>query len=336
MFVIRNIDKMKKLSFKLLILLSLLAILGFGRKKSSFMLVLLPDTQNYTALYPEILNSQTKWISENSEKIAFVLQQGDLTDHNSTEQWENAKTAFGILENKVLLTVVPGNHDMGTNGNADTRNTDLFNQYFPVKRFSKQSSFGGVFEEGKSDNIWHKFQSGGYNWLIISLEFGPRDIVLNWASGVIKNHPKHKVIINTHAYMYSDETRIGSDKKHKWNPHNYGFARNSRPGEVNDGEQMWEKLVKKHKNILLVFSGHILNDGVGTLVSEGDNGNKVYQMLANFQSGVEGSENGGNGFLRLININPAKNEIAVRTYSPYLNKYKTDLTHEFTFRNVGF
>src|SRR5690606_32290955 len=104
--------------------------------------------------------------------------------------------------------------------------------------------------------------------------------------------------------------------------------------QVNDGEAIWEKLVSKHKNIVFVFSGHVLNDGVGTLVSKGAHSNNVYQMLANFQSGVEGSENGGNGYLRLLTIDPRKRKISVQTYSPHLDKYKRSADHEFQFENI--
>src|SRR5690606_35103409 len=127
-------------------------------------------------------------------------------------------------------------------------------------------------------------------------------------------------IINTHAYMYSDETRMSPDRNHHWLPQSYGLGKDS-ADLVNNGEEMWEKLVKKHPNILMVVSGHVLNDGVGTLVSEGEHGNNVYQMLANFQGGVEGSVNGGNGFLRILTIDPKMNTIDVKTYSPYVDEY---------------
>ena len=86
----------------------------------------------------------------------------------------------------------------------------------------------------------------------------------------------------------------------------------------------------------MVFSGHILKSGVGTLVSEGENGNKVYQMLANYQKGVEGSENGGNGFLRIIKVNRENQRIEVKTYSPWLDEFKKEKAHDFTFKNVLF
>lgn len=314
----------------------LLVLLCSGQKKTSFMMVLLPDTQNYSAGYPEIFKSQTAWIAKNADDISFVLHQGDITNNNTEQQWKNAVGAFNMIDSKVPYTFVLGNHDIGDNGKANVRNTDLFNRFLPYEKYSRMTSFGGAYESGKMDNTWHAFRAGRLNWLILSLEFGPRNKVLDWAASVIEAHPKHRIIINTHAYMYSDDTRMGKGKAHKWLPKDYGLGKDTGSEAVNDGEQMWEKLIKKYPNIILVLSGHVLNDGTGTLVSEGVQGNKVYQMLANYQSGVEGSEKGGNGFLRMIYIDTKASTISVKTYSPYLNEYKTDPSQQFTFKNVKF
>ena len=99
---------------------------------------------------------------------------------------------------------------------------------------------------------------------------------------------------------------------------------------------MWDKLVSKYPNILFVFSGHVLNGGVGTLVSTGDHGNKVYQMLANFQDGVKDSNRGQTGFLRIVDIDVKKKQIRVETYSPYLKEYRVDDKNRFTFEGVNF
>jgi hypothetical protein len=313
-----------------------LVFFSSGKERSSFTLVLLPDTQSYVASFPEILTAQTTWVVNNRKNIAFVLQQGDMTDNNSQLQWEVASKSYSLMDGKVPYTFVPGNHDMGTNGSADVRNTDLFNYYFSYQKYSNYPSFGGAFEVGKMDNTWHTFVGGGYNWLIVSLEFGARDTVLSWAAKIIENHPQHKVILNMHAYLYSDNTRMSRERNHKWLPHDYGLAKHGEKGAVNNGEQIWEKLVENYPNIMFVFCGHVLNEGTGCLVSEGKHGNKVYQMLANYQGGVEGSEQGGNGYLRIITIDPDNSEIAVKTYSPYLDKYKTEPNQQFVYKNVKF
>lgn len=301
-----------------------------------FNLVLLPDTQVYSRLYPEIFRSQTEWIVQNADSIAFVLQQGDITDHNSEEQWQNAVAALSVMDGKVPYTFVPGNHDLGPGGSASNRDAEFLNKYLPYDRYSKMAHFGGAFEVGQMENSYHTFRAGGLDWLILSLEFGTRDKVLRWAGEVIEAHPKHKVIINTHDYMYSDDTRMSIDRDHSWVPQRYGVGKETGDEAVNDGEMMWEKLVSRYPNVLLVFSGHVLHSGTGQLVSTGVHGNEVYQMLANYQSGVSGSENGGNGFLRIVTIDPKAKRISVKTYSPYIDEYKREPDQEFIFENVKF
>src|SRR5690606_40006682 len=95
--------------------------------------------------------------------------------------------------------------------------------FIPVAKWHWQAVFGGTFESGRMENSWHIFRAGGLNLLILSLEFGPRNKVLDWAARIIREHPRHKVIINTHAYMYADDTRMGPGDK--WLPGDYGLAK---------------------------------------------------------------------------------------------------------------
>ena len=316
-------------------LLSLLIFLASCAPKA-FKLVLLPDTQTYCSAFPEIFYAQTEWIANNADSIAFVLHQGDITDNNSDKHWTVASNALNKLDGKVPYTFVPGNHDIGTGGKSDVRNTEKMNSFLPFVKYVKNRSFGSTFESDKMDNTWHQFTAGGLKWLILSLEFGPRNVVVNWAKQVIEQHPNHKVIINTHAYMYSDNQRISKQHKHNWVPQDYGLGKESGANAVNDGEQLWEKLASRYPNVLFVFSGHVLNDGTGTLVSKGDHGNDVYQMLANYQGGVINTIKGGNGNLRILTIAPKKGTISVKTYSPYTKEYKKERDQEFTFTDVRF
>lgn len=305
-----------------------------GAEPAAFKIALLPDTQGYTAKYPEIFKAQTEWIADPANEIVFMLHQGDITNDNSKTQWEAAGSALHLLDGKVPYSLAYGNHDIGTNGKANSRQT-LLNEYFPYDQYAKQRGFGGAFEPGKIDNTWSTFHAGGLDWLVLSLEFGPRNAVLDWANKVVAEHPEHKVIVNTHAYMYSDDLRMKEGDK--WLPKNYPLAKTAQGADaVNNPEDMWEKFISRHPDMLLVFSGHVLHDGTGRLVSEGIGGNKVYQMLANYQPGVIGSTKGGNGFLRIVTIDTQKKTISVQSYSPYTKEFKTEPDQQFIYENVAF
>jgi len=298
--------------------------------------VLLPDTQTYAEKYPQVLDSQINWLASNAKDIDFVLQQGDLTQNNNDKEWEIIKKAFTKLNGKVPYVLAAGNHDMGSaNGKfADVRNSTLYNKYFSVSEMGKLPGFGGVAEGDKLDNAWYIFKTGKVKWLVVTLEFGPRNSILDWANDLITKHPDHTVILNTHSYMYSDSTRQGPGDN--WRPQAYGVGKDTGNATVNDGEDIWYKLVKKHPNTRFVFSGHVLNSGVGTLVSFNEAGFPVYQMLANYQEGVKGSVMGGNGWLRILDMNFKKGIITVTTYSPFVNQYMDNPAHRFVIRNVLF
>ena len=69
------------------------------------------------------------------ENIKYVVHLGDIVNNNNVPQWENANAAMRTLDGVVPYSVVPGNHDIGANGSANTRDTTLFNTYFPVSDF---------------------------------------------------------------------------------------------------------------------------------------------------------------------------------------------------------
>lgn len=293
-------------------------------------LAVLPDTQSYLESCPEIMESQFEWLADNSHRIDYVLHVGDITQGNTHAEWALARIYFDKIKGKIPYAIALGNHDMGSAPNkfADTRDSSLANKYFPKDELKNFSDLRGGFEEDKIDNTFHTFEKGGIKWLILSLEFGPRNEVLDWANIVVSDHPDHKVILITHAYMYIENRRQGEGDN--WRAHGYGVGKETGDQAVNDGEQTWEKLVSKHPNFFMVYSGHVLHEGLGRLVSEGDDGNKVYQFLANYQRGVKGYGEGCNGFLRLVDIDLKSQSIKTRTYSPYLEEWLEDPDNNFT------
>src|SRR5690606_17794467 len=156
--------------------------------------------------HPEILDAQVEWILQVAHKIDMVTQQGDLTHNNNDGECTRVRNGFNKLDGKLTYVLAVGNADMGSAAKirADVRHPTLFNTYFPINHMSSLPAFAGVFEKDKMDNAYYFFRSAGVDWMVLSLEFGPRNEVLDWANELISRHPKHLVILNTHAYMYAD------------------------------------------------------------------------------------------------------------------------------------
>lgn len=293
----------------------------------SFTIAVLPDTQVYAESHPDLFKAQTSWIAANAadRDIRFVIHEGDITNRNSTEQWQNARDAMLLLD-QVPYALAPGNHDYGPGGNASDRTTQL-NTFFPWWEQTGRPTFGGMYEPGRLDNSYHLFRAGGHDWIVLALEWGPRDAVLAWADRVLFEHDDRIAIVVTHAYTYFDDTVYDHVNRpyQSWNPHGYGTA--SDPGGTNDGAEIWEKCLRKHGNVAMVLSGHVLGDGTGRVTSTGDAGNTVEQILANFQMRARGGE----GYMRLMEFLPDGKTVQVSTYSPDLDGHITHPDQQFRF-----
>lgn len=288
-------------------------------------LAVLPDTQFYSIHFPWIFERQTEWIVDHREErdIRFVLHLGDITETGGEEQWRVAASALHRLDGHVPYALAVGNHDYDGGAEARTRDNRL-SEFFPVRGFRQFPTFGGTYNAGVMDNSFHLFSAGGREWVAVVLEWGPRRDVVEWADKVLRVYADRTAIIVTHAYMFNDGTRQDHNvPDHSWNPHDYPTA--DLPGGVHDGQQLWEALVRKHGNVAFVLSGHVLGDGAALLSSEGDEGNTVHQMLSNYQMMADG----GQGYLRLLELLPDGRTVHVKTYSPVLDDYLTGSEQQF-------
>lgn len=285
-----------------------------------FSLVVLPDTQNYMREdwgKLEMFDAQTKWIVENMEpmKIRAVLHVGDITNNNSPSEWERAKSCLSRLNGAITWLPAVGNHDIGYAGPEQS----LIDEYFPESDLSRSPGWGGKMPGGNC--YWAEFEEGGKKYLLLSLDLGPSDKMLEWADGIVEAHPDHKVIMVTHEYV-TPEGVLSSGKSRK-NATFYGKHPDGSPR--NTGQEVWDKHVRKHKNYSMVVCGHY--DGLGARNEmKGGNGNSVHQMMSNYQY----SSRGGNGFLRILKFVPSEGTCEVTTYSPYLSESMTDEKNQFT------
>lgn len=296
----------------------------FALPPPSWTLVALPDPQGLTVSYPEVFAMQTSWIAANAEsrRIHHVVTEGDITNDATDTQWGVADRCFRLLDGKVPYAMGLGNHDYPGSGQPERRDTRGFDAAFPRDRIATQPTFLESFDGGTASNSAFAFEGHGERWLLLALEFGPRDAVLAWADGVLKRNPTANAIIETHAYLHVDGTRFdhvsGVDQ---WNnPHEYDS--DGRLGGVNDGEEIWQKLVAPNPNVRLVLCGHM--HAQARLTSTRDGMLPVHQLLADFQ----GEELGGSGYLRILTFR-SDGTVAVQTYSPFLNKYRADPDNEF-------
>ena len=291
-------------------------------------IVVLPDTQYYNTDYGHapVFAMQTNWIIEQRAplNIQAVLHVGDIVDNGySVDQWTAANSAMRLLDGVVPYFVVSGNHD------TDADRKGLINDYFGPASLPWVTS---TMTQGQIENNYALVDIGPQQWLVLGLEFGPRDTVMTWADAVLKAYPDRPAIILTHAYLYADGNRYdiaisGSDTNAPnyqwWIPQYYGYT--SSQG-INDGEMIWRKLILPHPNVRMVFSGHVT--GGARLTSTRPDGSRVHQMLSDYQ--WLNGDYFGYGYLRVLRFDYGKKTIQVQTYSPYMDDYLTDDANQFT------
>jgi hypothetical protein len=302
-----------------------------------FTIAVFPDTQNEINHRPAMFQAQISWIRKNikKQKIAMVLHEGDVVQNPSSDlQWQIARQGFARLDGKVPFTIAAGNHEMIDYQGPTYReprypNPFSLNYYNSFITNLNYYSFANSYQAQEYRNSYNFFKAGGVPFMVLNLEFGAPDNVLAWAGEVVDRNPARHVILLTHDYL-------GPDSKLRGQSGDADLPSQVNPA-LNDGIDIWNKLVSKHPNIQFTLNGHTLpqvDKGVqawtaARLVKRNQAREKVFQMLANYQS-----YNLGGGYLRLVKFATDKNKVSVKTYSPYYHHFLRDDQNEFTFRHV--
>lgn len=292
-----------------------------------FSIAIFPDSQYAVSHKPSLLIKQMQWLAakKDSLNLPIVLHVGDIVNYDTITHFQIASDAFRILDDaNVDYAVCLGNHDTEAvnvdNGSAapgytrtNVRRTTKFNTYFPISRFTLQQ---GRYAAGKSDNAYYTFKAGGLDWLVVCLEFCARQTAVSWANTIIPKFPHHNVIILTHFHLNGSQEIETS---------NAGY------GDLSP-KAIFDQLISKHANVRFVFCGHVSSARSKHRVDIGINGNKIYQMLQDYST-----ENNahGNGYLRLLDIDPAAGTISAKMFSPVLNITRNDVS-KFSYTGVEF
>ncbi len=285
-----------------------------GPPSTTATVVVLPDTQYYARDYPQTFSAQTKWIVEQkaARRIAMVLHVGDVVDAPmDPSQWDVAGSAMRVLDGKVPYVLVTGNHDVG------------FDRATPINDYFSPDSMPwitGTMTAGRIENSYALVDVGPRSWLVVAMEWGPRDATLAWANQVLQAYPDRPAIIITHAYLN------GGDGTRYQRPDQAFYPSGYTPEQgMNDGEMIWQKVVVPNGNVRLVLSGHY---GIARQTSARPDGTLVHEIVSDYQW-WEGPENGF-GYLRTMEFDYALGEIRVQTYSPTRKSFLTEDMHQFT------
>ncbi len=303
-----------------------------------FQLVIIPDPQYYTRGDDDknnIYYQQMNWIVKEKEKgskgklpnLKMVIHMGDITDYNVASQWKIAQNAQNILKEKEIpFTITTGNHDYrkGTASGdgftvtgAGSRGNTKFSKYFGKSYLETLPGYGGIYsaDGGNESNNYFTFTAGGQEYMVLSLEYAPRQQVMCWANNLLKDSDNlnKKVILVTHANL-THETKDSNNKPKK--------NRTGAPGPEfvphgASGSQLWNGLTRRHSNIIMALSGHV-GDTEHYLSTETNNKNTVLEILTDYQyekpcnkdtlaecnAHCRGTTNSGNGWLRILTMDP--------------------------------
>ncbi|MED4560490.1 metallophosphoesterase [Bacillus altitudinis] len=258
-----------------------------------YKMVWMSDTQYYARSYPHIFKKMVEWIRDQRDplNIQYVFHTGDIVDDSKDKQWNRADTFMRVLDqHQIPYGVLAGNHDVR---HKDGHYRE-YGRYFGAKRFEDKPYYGESYQNNRGH--YDLISAGGNDYMMVYMGWGIKQNEIDWLNRVISEYPDRIVILNFHEYLLVSGNRSPI------------------------GDLIFHQVVKRHPNIVAVFSGHY--HGASRKVDEIDDDHdgkvdrKVYQILADYQSGPEG----GQGFMRLITADQEKNKLHFTTYSPYLNQ----------------
>jgi len=288
----------------------------------TFSVVVIPDTQWYrgagTKAEPDskddvtnaVFEAYTAWIAGNLDRqnVAFVTHVGDIVDRNVEAQWAVARRCMDKLHGKVPYGIAPGNHDMARDGNSS-----LYQSTFPASRFAGFGWYGGAYGghpgqpgiSGNNANSYQLFSAGGLDFLFLHLECNAPDDVLAWADGVMEGHPDRLALVTTHMGLGPLEKPVES-RGYYDDPKGRMRWTKRHGNRGNSPQEMWEKCLRKHGNLVAVFSGDQSRTQSMYRLDRGKHSNPVHQLMSDY----------GNKGLRVYRFDPASDRVRVITYNP--------------------
>ncbi len=267
------------------------------------------DPQWYSFKYPEIIEHQNQWIAENYENhdIRYMFHTGDFVNlPHEHDEWAVMDESYKDLDAcGIPYGVLPGNHDVDGDDHTE------YSQYFGADRYKNNKWYGGDYK----DNFGHYdlMKIGGVEFIFMYMGYNTENTSddFEWMNEVLAEHSDRIAILCFHDYLKVSGQRSSN------------------------GDAFFENVVLQNPNVRLVLCGHnyLATRRADAIDDNGDGvaDRTVFQMMANYQSTL----NGGNGFMRFMECDLKNGTISSTTYSPYLDRFGSDLEDGRPFDEYG-
>ena len=271
------------------------------------------DTQYYNANYAGDGYYQHQkdihdWLLKNRTgmNIQYLFHTGDIVDNaDIADQWTRADEQYKRLDDAHFpYGVLAGNHDV----DHKSENYTNFSKYFGQSRYDSNPWYGGSYENNRGH--YDLISAGGVDFIVVSVGWGIGDSEIDWMNQVLAKYPNRVAILDFHEYLLASG--------------GLGLV----------PQQIYQRVVKKNKNVKMVLSGHYhsAQKTVSQIDDDGDGkpDRNVVNMLFDYQS----LDEGGMGFMRLLHFNLANATMEVRTYSPSIKKYGSQTVPSSSFKST--
>jgi len=303
---------------------------------------------HFSKIYDYIVGNQE------SKNIQFAFHMGDVTDWNYYFEWDLAMQHISKMDGKIPYNIIRGNHD-----NAKTL-TERWSMDKFVSNIANGEEYGTF--DGNTLNTYQTITVGKIKYLMLTLDFGAGKAMIEWANKVVEAHPYHNVIVSTHSYLrpdgtyvdyLGDPTNLNDCSGSNYNPGrifgmgssmNYDYRLKAhKDGGTDylhqDASYMWNNLIKKHENIVMVLCGHEISDYILNVEAVGDHGNKIAQVLIDPQGldrDLQAAGQGHAGLVAMFYFSEDGRNVQVEYYSTIRQQYyKADNIYSFELNVIN-
>lgn len=247
----------------------------------------LSDTQHYSRRYPAIFLEQTRFLADNADRLnlAYIVHTGDLVHNRDEEaQWRAADEAMRVID-AIPYGVLPGNHDVS--GEDDS----AYSRWFGAARMEGKPWYGGSYRNNRGH--FDLIDAGKTAYLFVYLGYNMDEEGIRFVNETLAAHPDRVGILCVHSYFDTDCTL------------------------TTQGRRLYDSVVLQNPNLYMVLCGHRYNCRcIPAAVDDDGDGvadRTVLQMICNYQAA---GFVGGDGYLRLLQVDEAAGEIRLYNYSP--------------------